>query len=278
MPDIELDPIATDVGFVRSLELDRPSLPPATRPAMRAETVKTDSAKHAFLSIPGPVLVVAAGGTITLCNRAASRLLGVDSDDVEGRQLDAVLAPLDELERLTTGGARAELPCELPGGRTARLGVRLGRYPQWSPRAARVLLLDDAAKTPDALPFEVADVLQLAARSKTSLVVDVVDGDSLFGRIVMHEGVAWSARDALCDGVEAFQRLALRPCAHATVAPLIGPPPARDLHGPLEGLLLEAARLRDDADRGAGADGPFAQLDDGDLPLLEDDEWVFAGV
>lgn len=219
------------------------------RPAMRVETVRTDSSKAAFLSVPVPVLVVAAGGTITLCNKAAATLLGVDADEVEGRQIEHVLVELEELERLTAGGARAVVACELPDGRRARIAARIGRYPQWSPRAARVLVLEDAGREvlqEDDAPFEVAEVLQMAALSRKSLVVDVLEGDQLFGRIVVVDGQPWWARDALDEGTSAFRRLAFRSCAHATCTRLRGQPPPRNLEAPLDLMLLDAARVRDE--------------------------------
>lgn len=102
-------------------------------------------------------------------------------------------------------------------------------------------------------PFGVADYLQLASLGHHSVVLDI--GGAVTGRICVVEGQAWSATDPLGEGMEAFRRLALAREVLVQCQTLAGEPGPRSLTGSCESLLLECARLQDEA---AAKRGPKA--------------------
>ena len=103
-------------------------------------------------------------------------------------------------------------------------------------------------------PFGVADYLQLASLGHHSVVLDV--GGECAGQIVVVQGDAWSAVDALGQGMDAFRRLAMAQGALVTCQTLVTEPGARTLSGSCESLLLECARLADEAN----VTGGFTEL------------------
>jgi CheY-like chemotaxis protein len=92
---------------------------------------------------------------------------------------------------------------------------------------------------PEATPFTAADYVQLSMMGRHSAVISVAGGE-----IVIVDGQAWSARDALGTGDEAFMRLALKPNAHCRT--LVDRAVPRTVEGRAEFLLMEAARLQDE--------------------------------
>lgn len=123
-------------------------------------------------------------------------------------------------------------------------------------------------------PFGVADYLQLATLGRHSVVLEV--GGSVTGAIVVMNGEAWSAADARGDGMDAFRRLALASGVMVRCMTLVGDPGPRNLTGSGESLLLECARLADEASRGKPpAPGAGAASDD---PLADEPEPSFEGL
>jgi len=92
---------------------------------------------------------------------------------------------------------------------------------------------------PEATPFTAADYVQLSMMGRHSAVISV-DG----GEIVIVDGQAWAARDALGSGDAAFMRLALKANAHCRT--LVDRSVPRTVEGRAEFLLMEAARLQDE--------------------------------
>jgi DNA-binding response OmpR family regulator len=102
-------------------------------------------------------------------------------------------------------------------------------------------------------PFGVSDYLQLASLGHHSVQIEVV-AEGAAGRLVVVDGEAWSAEDTDGTGLPAFRRLALSPSAQVRCQTLQGDPGPRTLSGSAEALLLESARLADEAR------GPFTEL------------------
>lgn len=94
-------------------------------------------------------------------------------------------------------------------------------------------------------PFSVADYLQISCLGNHSVVLEVA-GESP-GMIVVHQGTVWSASDVEGGGEGAFYRLATKTSVRCRA--LSGPPPDRNLERQWEFLLMESARLADEAGR-----------------------------
>lgn len=93
--------------------------------------------------------------------------------------------------------------------------------------------------------FAVADYLQLAVQSHRSVTIDVEGG----GALLVIDGEPWTAFDPHGDGIDAFQRIALR---NAVGCRGVGMPyPQRTLFDRWDTLLFETARLHDEAQRDA---------------------------
>jgi CheY-like chemotaxis protein len=102
-------------------------------------------------------------------------------------------------------------------------------------------------------PFAVVDYIQLACMGHRSVRVDFrTEGE--VGWIVVQEGTLWAAKDAAGVGSAAFQRLAFRRDGQIECTSLREDPGSRTIHDPWEGLLLEAARLFDEANDRARID------------------------
>jgi hypothetical protein len=120
-------------------------------------------------------------------------------------------------------------------------------------------------------PFCVADYLQLASLGHHSVVLDV--GGAVTGRICVVDGQAWSALDTHGEGLEAFRRMALAREVLVQCQALVGDPGPRTLSGTCESLLLEVARLHDEAQaRRRPAEGGFTELALEDEPARTFDE------
>ena len=131
----------------------------------------------------------------------------------------------------------------------------------------RQLVLQHLAKPPaPSSPFGVADFLQLAALGHHSVVLDI--SGPAPGQISVVSGQAWAAKDQRGEGKEAFLRLALARDALVHCQTLTGEPGPRTLSGSCEALLLECARVLDEAARGGGGEAAEAGLDLGPLEPL----------
>ena len=97
-------------------------------------------------------------------------------------------------------------------------------------------------------PFGVIDYVQLSCLGRHSVSIDVefIHGS---GRVVAHDGVVWSAVDGQGTGADAFSRLAFATDGMVTCSPLIGGPGPRTITTRWEMLVLESARIFDEAQR-----------------------------
>jgi CheY-like chemotaxis protein len=95
-------------------------------------------------------------------------------------------------------------------------------------------------------PFGLADFLQMAGMGRRSVALEVWRGLRL-GQVLVIGGEGWSAADGEGEGPGAFNRLCAATGAVVRCAPAPQEPGPRNLDGPIEGLLLEAARLSDEA-------------------------------
>ncbi|MBL8741066.1 MAG: response regulator, partial [Myxococcales bacterium] len=105
------------------------------------------------------------------------------------------------------------------------------------------LFAGDSATTS---PFNVADYIQLAAMGRRSVLLEVRNGGSILGSILIRGGEVWAAHDKKGDGLEAFRRLAF---ARNVVVACRTPTEAggaRSIQGSAESVLLEAAQARDE--------------------------------
>jgi CheY-like chemotaxis protein len=128
------------------------------------------------------------------------------------------------------------------------------------PRSARVEVLEKPVKletlreivraqtgraAPPA-PFGITDYLQIAALGRHSVVLEVWR-DQRLGTIEVVQGEAWSSSDGGGEGPAAFTRLLHEPGTQVRCYAAQEGPGERNLWGSVEGLLLEAARLADEA-------------------------------
>lgn len=98
----------------------------------------------------------------------------------------------------------------------------------------------------DASPFGVSDYLQLASMGHHSVLIEVATPTAT-GQLIVVDGQAWTARDTAGDGLEAFRRLALTRQAQVRCQTFHGDPGPRTLSGSAEALLLDTARVADEA-------------------------------
>ncbi len=99
------------------------------------------------------------------------------------------------------------------------------------------------------VPFAAADFLQLACMGRRSVQIEVHVPGHAPGRLVVCDGVAWSARDELGQGEDAFRRLAFRRDGPVECRALAAAPGPRNLGKSWESLVLEAAQAIDEAAR-----------------------------
>jgi CheY-like chemotaxis protein len=97
-------------------------------------------------------------------------------------------------------------------------------------------------------PFGMIDYIQLSCLGRHSVSIDVefIRGA---GRVVAHDGAVWSAVDDQGTGEEAFSRLAFATDGVVTCSPLMGKPGPRTITTRWEVLVLESARIFDEAQR-----------------------------
>lgn len=98
-------------------------------------------------------------------------------------------------------------------------------------------------------PFSATDYIQLACMGNRSVEVDLVRGAAVVGTITVRGGELWSARDRKGKGTDALRRLLHDPNLRPRCAGVRTLSPARDIEGPWQGALLEAARVHDEQAR-----------------------------
>lgn len=194
--------------------------------------------------------------------RDARRLIGAHPPDIVIADLDlpdgSGIEVAGELDRLGlrvpivfvsafVGQYRGQLP--------RRGGIDVFEKPVSLERLRRLVserLQDDSEV--QSSPFGVIDYIQLAGMGHRSILIEVRGRVVGRGEIVIRSGDVWSARDERGEGVEAFRRLAFLSDAMVTCRALEhadgGP---RTIVGSCEAVLLEAARLKDEAGDGDGA-------------------------
>lgn len=113
-------------------------------------------------------------------------------------------------------------------------------------------------------PFAIADYIQMACLGRHSLVIDVALADDQRGVIEIFEGEIWSAKLNDLPPNEALFALLYKPLIQAGYMPIHEPPKERHFTKRWEGILLEAATLRDESIRDdgfVGRDGPPSDTD-----------------
>lgn len=108
-------------------------------------------------------------------------------------------------------------------------------------------------------PFGIVDYLQLAAFSRRSLQFGIERGKAACGWIRVVAGEVWSAGFGQQRGLEAIAALVAASFDHVEITELEDDPGPRDVEVSIHGLLLEFARLEDEAREQArtGPDGPL---------------------
>jgi CheY-like chemotaxis protein len=100
----------------------------------------------------------------------------------------------------------------------------------------------DAMRT----PFSVVDYVQLACLGHHSLHIDV-EFVKATGKVIVWQGELWHASDEQGEGAEAFCRLAFSKEGTVICSPMIGEPGPRTIQTHWEVLVLESARILDEA-------------------------------
>jgi hypothetical protein len=105
-------------------------------------------------------------------------------------------------------------------------------------------------------PFSATDYIQLACMGNRSVEIDLVRGAAAVGTITVRGGELWSARDRQGKGNDALRRLLHDPELRPRCAGVRTSAPVRDIEGPWQGALLEAARVHDEATRRSAPGAP----------------------
>ncbi|MCB9526840.1 MAG: response regulator [Myxococcales bacterium] len=117
-------------------------------------------------------------------------------------------------------------------------------------------------------PFTLADYLQLACMGRHSVRLEVVRRGEVAGAIDVYRGQVWAARAGDAQGEQAVAVLAFGTPGASTVVKRTGEDPGpRDVHKPWQHILLNAARLHDEALR----DRERRPDESGELPSGIDD-------
>lgn len=119
-------------------------------------------------------------------------------------------------------------------------------------------------------PFGIVDYLQLAAFSRRSLEFGIQRGKTACGWIRVVAGEVWSAQFGQRSGLEAIAALIAASFDHVEITELAVDPGPRDVEVSIHGLLLELARLEDEAREQARGqlEGHFDGQFDGQLGAL----------
>lgn len=102
-------------------------------------------------------------------------------------------------------------------------------------------------------PFGLADYLQLAAMGRHSMLLRLKRGREQVGWLRVIRGDAWAAAFLGATGEAAARAAVVAEGLRVEVEPWPGKPGPRDVHQPIDFLLLEAYRLHDEATRPPGA-------------------------
>lgn len=129
-------------------------------------------------------------------------------------------------------------------------------------------------------PFGVTDYLQLASFNRRSLTIEVRLEDGREGQVIVVDGEAWSAslsatpRGSPARGVDAIAVLVSEPIAIIEVRELREQPAAPEITTPTQMLLLDLARVQDEARRAdtPALSGVFARPVNLEFEELEFDE------
>lgn len=107
-------------------------------------------------------------------------------------------------------------------------------------------------------PFSLADYVQLACMGGHSVRIEIRGAERGRGEVLVVGGRLHAARDAEGVGDGAFKRLAFRETGTLTCVALDGDAGEPNVQGSWEGLLLDAARERDEGARDGGDDDEAA--------------------
>lgn len=115
-------------------------------------------------------------------------------------------------------------------------------------------------------PFSLPEYLQMAGLGRHSVMIRATREGLSQGWIRMVKGELWSARCGALRGEPAVCGLTFMQDARIDVEHLEGEPGPREVHAPVEAVLLEAFRILDEAhrDQRTGLDGVLAVLDASD--------------
>lgn len=113
----------------------------------------------------------------------------------------------------------------------------------------RVSESGSASADADIDPFGVPDYLQLASFNRRTLLLDVRLADGREGWIEIVDGEAWNARVAHQLGVDALTVLVSERVATISARELVTRPSLRGITIPTHALLLDLARIQDEARR-----------------------------
>ena len=131
-------------------------------------------------------------------------------------------------------------------------------------------------------PFDATDYLQLACMCRKSVEIVMHNGTEELGHILIREGELWSAQMGDKQGGEALRGLVFATGLSVSCVGIRRPETERTIHQSWEALLLEAARIHDEASTAAesGSDAPvtfdFNTIDDAEPtsarpePVVED--------
>jgi PAS domain S-box-containing protein len=128
---------------------------------MRMRTARDSWTMRALTAIGAGVLVVDGGGTILLANARAAAILARPEEQLVGRAIDEVVAPLARLTH-DAPESRVEVEVERPGGDRAWLGATLAAFVHDDGRPCYVCLFQDIS-TLRALRQERDRLQQIAA-------------------------------------------------------------------------------------------------------------------
>ncbi|MEW6126797.1 MAG: response regulator [Acidobacteriota bacterium] len=106
--------------------------------------------------------------------------------------------------------------------------------------------LNATAEETGALPFSVADYLQLACLGQHSVLIEVRATDGSLATLEIVKGNIWSASDAQGSGIDAFRRILFAPNHSAHCRSLQSHSLERTIFDDWQRLLMDAARLHDE--------------------------------
>ena len=109
----------------------------------------------------------------------------------------------------------------------------------------------DASADADS-PFGLVDYIQLAAMGGHSVNVTLADIEGREGEVVVHRGQVWAAEDQDGEGRDALMRLLAMKPSTLQCKTCSGDPGPRSIDARWEELVLEAARIDDEAGRDTG--------------------------